>query len=337
MSFCLCGPSAIEFWRHYDNRIPGTRVFGHTVGAGPTLPQAFPGNFLTPLPDLDLLDSDASAIKTYDLQRWGISPAKPVHVLIRRSTRKKSNSNVIFHTCPETFPSNAVLVVDGNLCVLSPEYTLLHAARERDDLGLLLLAQEFCGCYSIVAPEAPLLMRHPLTSAQSLERALATASNVSGAKRIRKIIPLIMDGSGSPRETAVALLMCLPKRLGGYGLPIPTLNLSIELGAKGSLLWEKGNAFDLVWSQARAAIEYDGRDAHKEPEQRDRDNARRNALTTDGYTLFVVTEGRLRDVRHMYAIAKSAAEILEHRLVFRDPEFRRKHLELLNRLLGPQP
>lgn len=332
MSFCLCGPSAIAFWRHYDNRIPGTRVFGHTTGAGPTLPQAFPSNFLMPLANLSLLDSDTSAIKAHDLQRWGISPHEPTHVLVRREARRKSNSSVIFHTCPESFPDNAILVVEGNLCVLSPEYTLLQATRERDDLGLLLLAQEFCGCYSITAPNAPLLMRHPLTSAHSIERALSGASSLWGIKRLRRIIPLIMDGSGSPRESAVALLMCLPKRLGGYGLPAPTLNLSIGLKGRGSLLWEKGNAFDLVWSQARTAIEYDGRDTHKTPEQRDRDNARRNALAAEGYTLFVVTEGRLKDVRHMYAIAKSSAERIGHRLVFKDSDFRRKHLEVMNRL-----
>ncbi len=334
MHFCLCGPSAIEFWRHYDNRIPGTQVFGHTTGAGPSLPQAFPGNYFAPLQDRAHLDASAAAIKAHDLQRWGIPSNQPLHVLVERKARRKSNSSIVFHTCTASFPRNAILAIEGNLCVLSPEYTLLQAAQERDDLGFLQLIQEFCGCYSVL-PNGNLFMRHPLTSVEAVSMALTQASHLRGLARARRMLPVAINGAGSPRETAVALLMCLPKRYGGYGLPKPTLNLSINLSTNASLMWEKGNAFDLVWSQARTAIEYDGRDAHKTPEQRDRDNARRNALAADGFTLFVVTEGRLRDVRHMYAIAKSAAEHLGHRLVFRDPDFRGKHLELMDRLLAP--
>ena len=57
MKLCLSGPSAVQFWRNYDNRIPGVCVFGHTLGAGPVLAEAFPSAFLSPFRRLDELDA----------------------------------------------------------------------------------------------------------------------------------------------------------------------------------------------------------------------------------------------------------------------------------------
>lgn len=332
MSFCICGPTAIEFWRHHDNRLPNTPVFGHTPGSGPALSEAFPRNALPHLKNPDDLAADFKRIRTYNLSRWGINTGNSVHILVSRKHRARPSAPFLVHSSSGIHPKGFILVIEGDLCITSPEYTILQAAQYHDEIGLLLLAQEFCGCYSIQR-DGQLLMRHPLTSSRMIEDAAEKMADMKGVTKLRKILPLIIDGAGSPRETAVALTMCLPKRYGGYGLPRPVLNKSLDLES-GTLIWGKGNAFDLVWEKSRVVIEYDGREAHKSPEQQDRDNARRNALVVAGYSPFVVTEERLRDIGHMYAIAKASADALGFRLVFRDPDFRRKHLALMRRLLS---
>lgn len=334
MRLCLSGPSAIHFWRNYDNCIPGVAVFGHTLGAGPSLAEAFPSAFLPSFQRLDELDATRDLVAMCGLHRWGFCQGQLVHALVMRDHRRKSSEALMVHTCSGSLPERAVLAVEPGLCVASPEFAILQMAPHCSDLELLLLIQEFCGCYSIGRSGEGLRMRHPLTSVESIGRMASKAQGLKGLGRVRKVLPFAVDGSGSPRETALALLMCLPKRYGGFGVPAPRMNVALDLGGEAALLWEKRNAFDLVWEDARVVIEYDGRAAHATNEQRDRDNARRNAAAMRGYTVFVLTDERLRSLNQVYAIAKSLSKALGFRLVFQDDRFRERHLALRQVLLA---
>lgn len=332
MGFCLCGPSAIEFWRHYDNCIPGMCVFGHTLGAGPMLPEAFPSNRLRPLRRLSGLVVDEDVLASLDRRLLGLDEASPIHVLVHRSGRRQL-SKVVVHTVSSELPAGSLLVVEPGMCVVSPEYAILQAAACCTEVDLLLLIQEFCGCYSIQSSRDGLFMRHPLTSIERIKHFISNARNLKGLRKVQKMIAYAADGSGSPRETAVALLMHLPKRYGGFGFPRACLNLSVDLGECGAILWGKRNAFDLVWEDARVIVEYDGRGSHATTAQRDRDNARRNAAVAKGYVVYVLTDERLCNVEHVHAIAVAAAKALGFRLVIQREDFREKHL-LLRKALG---
>ncbi|MBQ3106028.1 MAG: hypothetical protein IJC51_00915 [Eggerthellaceae bacterium] len=334
MRFCLCGKSAIEFWRNYDNRIPGLTVFGHSPHMGPTLAEAFPSRKHESVANLEDFVANSSFILSYDLEQWGVDSSS-VHVLARRGSRNSTSPRITVHTCTDSFFANAALVIDAGLCVLSPEHTILFSARDHDFYDTLLLGYEFCGCYSQAGANGKgSRLRHPLTSVNELKRVVESASKAKGIKTLRKATRFILDGSGSPQETAAALILLLPKRHGGYGLPAPRLNVNIVLDKNASLVWEKGNAFDMVWADERTVVEYDGEAGHTTFEQKERDSMRRNALVVAGYTVFVLTKSQLADVKKTYGIAHALAKMLKHRLSLPCAGFREKHLALRARMLS---
>ena len=326
--FCLSGVSAIEFWRHYDSRIPGTCVFGHTLGAGPTYAEAFPSSHFRSLRRTSALDVDRDILASLDRERFGLSDVGPIHLLVERDCRRKLKGDLVVHTVSCELPAGSILIVENGMCVASPELAILQVSSSFSELDLLLLIYEFCGCYSLGGFSADLLMRHPLTSVEALSRMLSQGRNLKCSSKLQKVLAFAMNGSGSPRETAVALLMHLPKRYGGFGLPRSELNLSVDLGKEGAALWGKRNAFDMVWREARIVVEYDGREAHSSEAQRDRDNARRNAAAAQGYAVYVFTEERLRSVDHVCVIAAAIAKRLGFRLVFQRGDFWERHMKL---------
>ena len=329
---CLCGKSALEFWRHYGNPFSDRVVFGHSPNAGPTVPAVFPSQkYANPLEESDFA-ADRSFILAHDFSRWGVDPGD-VHVLVPRKLRRKSGLGVMFHTCTAGFPLEHILVIDAGLCVVSPEYALMFISEGGDLASTLMLLYEFCGCYSIGDARGGLTMRHPLTSVSEVRQMLNQTPGAKGAKMLRKALPLVLDGSGSPQETITVLLLCLPQRYGGYGLPKPQMNVNIVLEGDAHAIWPGGNAFDMVWRREKVVVEYDGEDGHSDFSQKERDSTRRNALAAAGYSVFVLTKSQLKSVSKTYAIAKAVADRLGHRLTFRSSRFREKHLALRTKLL----
>ena len=68
-------------------------------------------------------------------------------------------------------------------------------------------------------------------------------------------------------ETALYLLLCLPRKLGGYGLPRPTLNAKRKVTAlAGSFTLSRTLVPDLFWSSAMFDMEYDSEEFHASAE-----------------------------------------------------------------------
>lgn len=333
MKICLCGQSAISTWRHYDNRAPYVPVFGHTTGFGPTYPKAFPSEHLGPGPALTDFVCNSDFTQSKDFTRWGIMPGDSIHLLVDRRKRERLAEGCTVHSMSNPGDSAFLfLEIEPGICATSPELTFLMAANELDFIDLILLGYELCGCYSLAPLRDSLVMRHPLTSVEAI-MATASTTTVKGAGVAKQALRYVLDGSGSPQETALAMMLSLPKRYGGFGFTPPKLNLRLDLGKSASAVWRRGNAFDLVWEDAKIVVEYDGEDGHRLFEQTERDNTRRNALTLDGYTLFVLTKSQIANVDGFFEIAKSIAKRLNHDLRLRDKNFWSKHLALRARVL----
>lgn len=313
-------------------------VFGHTLGAGPVLQKAFPSVQLEPGVSLTELGCDPTIVAAKDLTRWGTGPDDMLHLLTDSHHRWGSAENCVIHTLAGTndLPS-LFLELEPGLCATSPELTFIMAARDFDLIDQILLGYEFCGCYSLgSAFNRSLEMRHPLTCVERIEETTQMIGRVRGVAQARRALQFVLDGSGSPQETALALMLCLPKRYGGFGLPRPQMNLSLKLGESASAVWGRGNAFDLVWAEKKVVVEYDGREGHSTFDQIERDSARRNALLVEGYTVFALTKSQLGNADAMRSIVEAVADRLGFRLYFRDSNFWSKHLTLRDRVL-PSP
>lgn len=219
--------------------------------------------------------------------------------------------------------------------VSTPEFCFLQMASRISLTKLIQLGFELCGTYALVDPRKPAVAREaPLTSVAALRAFLGCAPEVHGRKKALRAVQYIRDGSASPMETAVALLLCLPYRLGGYGLTWPLLNHRIDVPQTARRMASKSYCVcDLYWPEARVAVEYDSNLWHSESSQIVRDSKRRNTLIAMGLTVVTITGHQVWDGGELNSAAHLLAKLTGKRLRYRDPEFTHKHLALREELL----
>ncbi len=168
--------------------------------------------------------------------------------------------------------------------VSMPEFALLHRACEVDFVQLVLLAYELCGAYALDRSGlAGALRCQQLTSSTRLARFLENVGSVRGGERLGRALRHVVDRSASPGETASVVLACLPRSMGGYGLPLPLMNGRVEVPVKMRELVGRGDFFcDALWPEASYALEYDGACFHSDVTSVGRDRLRENRLTALG-------------------------------------------------------
>ena len=197
---------------------------------------------------------------------------------------------------------------------------------------LIELGYEFCGTYDVSNGQVRECL--PLTSVDKLLAYAESAGLVYGRKKALRALRYVSNGSASPRETILAMSLCLPYALGGYGLPMPSLNHRVNLNARARrIAGRKYLVCDLYWPDAKLDVEYDG-ELHVEAERVSKDSMRRDALLSMGIKVVTITNWQLNDGGELNALAHVAAECLGKRLRYKDPGFTRAHLALRNELLG---
>ena len=101
-----------------------------------------------------------------------------------------------------------------------------------------------------------------------------------GVVQLRELVPLVDPRFESPREAWTFLA------IHDAGLPLPEPQVWVEVDGVPTY------RLDLAYRHRRVCIEYDGADAHdRTPEQRERDEARRERLRASGWTVVVVRAG----------------------------------------------
>ena len=140
--------------------------------------------------------------------------------------------------------------------------------------------------------------RKPVLSAQAVHDLADTDPRIDGIGKARNLSRYIVEDSGSPMETAVALLLSLPVRRGGAGLPKPKMNGIVDLPADIRRLAQRSYLkADLRWRAKKVAVEYDSDLVQGNAKALNSDAARRNALCHLGYTVVTLTREQLFDWR----------------------------------------
>ena len=170
------------------------------------------------------------------------------------------------------------------------------------------IAMEFAGHYRLPTPATKTRYRRPqlMTIASALEF-LDRSEMPHDLQRARKALRFAADGSASPMETALFLLLTLPVEMGGYGLPKPELNAPTEV-----LLHGEAIAPDLLWRKWWIAVEYDSSEFHAAVgrDKTDRDIERANALRAAGYTVLETTPGIVGNAKSVDRLAQQIAALL---------------------------
>ena len=296
-----------------------------------------------PTPELDM-----------ELARLGLTPRPKasLHLLFAAPELRSRRRGVTSHVCPEPLPTGSLLRVSEHVLVVSPELCFAQLAETMGPGRLILAGTELCGTYALIpaedpadpdrpasvsAPESPtpaiMRERTQLTTSKALRALAADLPRRPGAERARRAGVHLFDGAASPMEAKVALLLALPQRLGGLGLPRPTLNHPIILGTEARKAYPHRTCrCDLYWPETQVDLEYHGADAHDGVEAYTKDVARLTALAVEGIDVIPITFAQVADPEVFLAFAFTLAKRLGHPLRLRNANFVENHAVLREEL-----
>lgn len=242
----------------------------------------------------------------------GIPASVPVDVIVNERVGHSASSLCVRHPGRGGVPSGALCAIGNGVYVFTPAYCVLQVAAMGGRLvapdvdarfAVVVVAKvacEMCGKYSLAVDSGGScgsIKRDPLTTVGELANVALSSPNVYGVALLRSALPWVVENTRSPKETDVALLMCLPLTLGGYGLPKPLSNFDLDVRSVRTgffARWTVCNV-DFYWPQARLVVEYDSREYHDEQGQAkvEADDQRADALRALGYTVITIRRNDL--------------------------------------------
>lgn len=264
----------------------------------------------------------------------GLGPwwlTRPLHVLVARKSLRKSE--YVCHIWQGALPKGSVLDTQNGFCVCSPEMCFLQMASVLTLAELIQLGFELCGTYDLSTEDVRACP--PLTSVSKIASFIEKVPNVNGRKKAVRALSFVAEKSASPMETTLAMLQCLPYRLGGHGIEMPLLNHRIDVIGHAKNYTSRGYfVADMYWPAHKLVAEYDSDRYHKDERRRTSDSERRNALEAMGFTVVTVTLDLVNDRAAMARVANALAKHTGRRLRYPEPEFTRACMQLRSTLFA---
>lgn len=252
----------------------------------------------------------------------------PVQVLITKTEARTRTPSAISYVWPD-LPERSLASAGEGFFVSTPEFCFVQMATRLTVARLIQLGFELCGTYAIVYDGPAQKREAPLTSVAKLRAFVEANPDMRGCKKARRALTFVQDGSASPMESVLTMLLCLPYRLGGYGLEWPQLNHRIDVPTGMRKMADRGYCkADLCWFEKRLCLEYDSELHHADVERRESDARRRSTLIALDYTVVTVTPGQVMDSGALNRLAHQVAKLTGRRLRYVDPDFTRAHLAL---------
>lgn len=244
------------------------------------------------------------------------SVSTPLHVLVPEAGMRGSAKGVFYHTCSANLAAGSFVRINDRIFITSPELTFIQMARLLPFHELIKFGYELCSTYAISTDGTTSYGRElPTTTVRAIKMYAENASGLPGAITARKALRHVANASGSPMETMLAMMLCLPVRLGGFGLPLPQMNYRIN--AQHNKKFSTGKRYylcDLYWPDARLCIEYDSDLEHTGAKRIAQDAQRRNDLANQGITVIVATRQQVTNAKRLEQLARQAAKHLKKRI-----------------------
>ena len=309
----LCNKSALEYWRMHRNIKINDNLRLRRNGPPAVCPN----------------QSDI-----YNMLPSGLTV--PINIIIgnQRARRRSTIFQPRVYTGPT--PDGCFINVGDGIAVSSPQFCFFQMASDLPLIKLIELGFELCGAYSLPVKDEPGLMDDgvfqsengqdtetagettynypPLSSTKAINGFVTRMVDVGGQKNASRALRFIANGAASPMETKLVMLLTLPHRLGGFGLPMPELNKRIDpskADRQGLRLSEKAYfKCDLFWKEKAIAVEYDSDLFHTNEKSIHADSERRFDLDVIGIDPITVTGKQVRDPVALERIARQIAKKL---------------------------
>lgn len=261
------------------------------------------------------------------MTRAGVK-AKPYHVLVDRPEAWRQRDDLVCHKLTGSGSGASFIRVSPDLFVVSPElmFMELAASGEFDLLDLVEIGYEFCGTYVLDSSwDGYTTTDRPITSVRALTRAAKAWSPRHGARLALDALRHIHDGSHSPLESDVAVLLSYERRRGGLGLGPMVLNARVDTP-------DGPRYVDILFPDAKVGVEYKGKRYHS-VEQSARDDRRQNALVGMGYAIINVWYEDIVEDHLFEQLVQSIFRALGRRYRVRSDAFAARQRLLRMRLL----
>ncbi|MGN0072249.1 MAG: hypothetical protein ACI36W_00350 [Coriobacteriales bacterium] len=260
----------------------------------------------------------------------------PLHVLVPDKRSRRNSSKLLSHVFPRELGERCSHPLGGGAFVCRPELMLFQLARLLDELDLIRLICELSSCY-VLDESSPhgMIEALPLIVPGQVAAFCMQHRSQRGAGVVSRCCGYAVPNTASPMESALALVLTLPHRLGGYALPKPQANGTIRLsGLQQHVSGTCERRGDLLWPLAKLAVEYDSDQEHLGSEKLLQDTQRRNALLFKGYTVITVTKHQLYSIDEMDKVAINISKQLGKRIRPTRLDWCYKQEALFERLLG---
>ena len=243
------------------------------------------------------------------------SDGVPVHATVAHARLRRAGGGIETSVRKGPFHPRSFMRIDDGLYVSTPEMAFCEMASALSLKQLIALGFELCGTYRRASTFGSARYdATPLTSPAALASFIEKSPQFKGVKKARRALPFILAGSASPRESELAMLLCLPYSLGGYGLPRPVMNAEMPLPKNVSATGRSSLRCDLYWPAARLDVEYDSVEFHSAERLLANDSMRRIALESMDVTSVNLTAEHLRRASLFDEAAQGIARILGKRV-----------------------
>lgn len=174
---------------------------------------------------------------------------KPLHILVPSRSARFRSSDVVPHVWAGPLPtSECFRRLAPHVYVATVEFCFLLLASYLPQWRLIAFGYELCGGYYLLPDQGHKGTDRqdpdadgfdycvPVTDVGRLRAFVERCKGMPGYTQASKALDWVLEGSRSPRETALTMLLCLSAALGGYALPLPYLNRKVNLSPRGTRL-----------------------------------------------------------------------------------------------------
>ncbi|WP_229055067.1 DUF559 domain-containing protein [Aeromicrobium sp. Leaf350] len=192
------------------------------------------------------------------LRGFVVGPLSPLHFAAQHRHQHRDPA-IVLHR----YRHELELEMRHGFVVLPPARTFVDLGTMLDDRRLLRVGDWMVGTGLVDL---------------DLLHAYCVDSHLDGVRRARRVVKLVRDRVGSPRESDLRWWMHRA------GLPEPEVNVDI---IDGTGRWLARG--DLVYRRQKVLVEYDGWQHERDAQQRQWDHLRREQLEAAGWRVIVVT------------------------------------------------
>ncbi len=270
---------------------------------------------LSSVHDLQSLDNTA--------EQWLSHVSRPIHAFVDKPARQTRTSKLVTHVWGPDVPNGTFVDIGHGIFISSAPALFLQLATMMDTAELAFVGMELCGEYSrwhlpLGGMGDPLYTGYEenreytydldrLTTRAKIESYLVRNPGARGAVKARAALKWVLDNAKSPMETGVYLQLCLPRRLGGYGLPLPILNPKVTVGGAGG---ERVLSPDLFWKASGIDVEYNSDYAHSGEWNRHKDSKREVELVVSKVTVLPLTRTQVMNVDEFDTFATGLRKLM---------------------------